>query len=319
MMILAAASRSLVCLSMASHLQSAWVFPEAFALLVLSKAHMVTKSALVPSTVTNDEELVEANSRLAVLSVIAGFIAAAPGAAVLKLSFLGGPWVMRLAAVVFAAAAVASLRIARPSRAHEPIPVGPQEKEELHSLSIRLGSTAMAVLRGIVGFLTFLVAFAFRRSGAPPWWFGVVLATSLAGSFVGAACAPLLRKVFVEERILCGALLLVTVVGFFAARAGGRPAVAVLAAVVGVSAGAGKLAFDSIVQRDAPDAVRGRTFARFETRFQLVWVLAAAVPVVLHLSAPTGMDLIAAAAATAFATYVGGLAAGHGRTPTGAR
>ena len=36
-----------------------------------------------------------------------------------------------------------------------------------------------------------------------------------------------------------------------------------------------KLAFDSIVQRDAPDANRGRSFAKFETRFQIIWVVGA--------------------------------------------
>ncbi|MCA1691131.1 MAG: MFS transporter [Actinobacteria bacterium] len=311
MVILAAGSRALISLSMATHLDSPWLFPEAFALLVLSKAHGVTRSALVPSTVTSDEELVEANSRLAVLSVIAGFLAAIPGVIVLKLGFLGGPWVMRLAAVTFAVAALASVRIARPTQSKEPIPVSPEEKSELHSLSIRLGSTATAVLRAIVGFLTFLVAFAFRREGAPSWWFGVVLATSMVGNFVGAAAAPWLRRRLPEERIIFGSLLLVTITGFFAARAGGRPAIAVLAAAVGIAAGAGKLAFDSIVQRDAPDAVRGRTFARFETRFQLVWVVGAALPVVIPIPVTTGMDLIAAAAAVAFATYVGGLAASH--------
>ena len=311
MLILAAASRALVCLSMATHLQSAWLFPEAFALLVLSKAHGVTRSALVPSTVANEAELVEANSRLAVLSVVAGFLAAVPGVAVLKIGFLGGPWVMRLAAVVFAAAAIAGTRIARPAKSHEPIAAPEEEKAELHSLSIRLGSTATAVLRGIVGFLTFLVAFAFRRGGAPSWWFGLVIATSMVGNFLGAAVAPWLRRRMAEERIIFGALLLVTVAGFFAGRSGERPAIAGLAGAVGLAAGAGKLAFDSIVQRDAPDAVRGRTFARFETRFQLVWVLGAALPVILRIPSGTGMDLIAAAAAISFATYVGGLVASH--------
>ena len=309
MVILAALSRSLVCFSMAGHLQSAWIFPEAFALLVLSKAHGVTKSALVPTTVSSETELVEANSRLAVLTVIAGFVAAVPGVVVLKLSFLGGDWVMRLAAVAFAASALAATRIARPAHARRPIAEGPQEKAELHSASIRLGSTAVASLRAVVGFLTFLVAFAFRRTGTPTWWFGVVLGASMVGNFVGAAVAPFLRRRLAEERIILGALLAVTLVAFFSARAGTRPAVAVLGAVVGLAAGAGKLAFDSIVQRDAPDAVRGRTFARFETRFQLVWVLGAALPVILRIPAVTGMDMIAAGAAAAFTTYVGGLVA----------
>jgi hypothetical protein len=313
MMILAAVSRAVVCLSMARHVNSAWLFPEAFALLVLSKAQMVTKSALVPGTVGSDAELVEANSRLAVLSVIAGFVAALPGVVLLKIHVLGAPWVLRLAAVVFLGAAVACVRIARPPKAKAPIDSPAAEKRDLHVASIRLSATAMAVLRAVVGFLTFLVAFDFRHRGAPAWWFGLVLAVSMAGNFLGAAVAPWLRKLVAEERILLGALALVTVVGFFASRAGGLGAMSTLAGTVGVAAGAGKLAFDSIVQRDAPDAVRGRTFARFETRFQLVWVLGAAVPVVVRIHDRLGMDLIAAAAAVAFATYVGGLAARHRR------
>jgi MFS family permease len=314
MMILSAASRAAVCLSMARHVNSAWLFPEAFALLVLSKAQLVTKSALVPGTVASEAELVEANSRLAVLSVIAGFVAALPGVILLKIHALGAPWVLRLAAVVFVAAAVACVRITRPAKAKAPIERPPAEKAELHAASIRLSATAMAVLRAVVGFLTFLVAFEFRHRGAPAWQFGLVLAVSMAGNFIGAALAPWLRKLVAEERIILGALALVTVVGFFASRAGGLGAIAALAGVVGLAAGAAKLAFDSIVQRDAPDAVRGRTFARFETRFQLVWVLGAAVPVVVRIHQTLGTDLIAAAAAVAFAGYVGGLAARHRRS-----
>lgn len=313
MMILAAASRALVAVSMAGHLQGAWIFPEAFALLVLSKAQMVTKSALVPSTVASDDELVEANSRLAIASVVAGFAAAVPGVLVLKIGFLGGSWVLRLAAVVFAVAAIASLRIARPAQPKEKIGSDSAAKAELHAPTIRLASTAMALLRGVVGFMTFLVAFDFRNTHRPAWWYGVVLATSMLGNFLGAVGAPLLRKLLREERILMGGLALVTLVGFVCARARGLGAIAVLAGVVGLSAAACKLAFDSIVQRDAPDAVRGRTFARFETRFQLVWVLGAAVPVLVHLSATLGMDLIAAGCAAAFTAYVSALAASHRR------
>jgi len=313
MMILAAASRGLVALSMATHLDSPWIFPEAFALLVLSKAHMVTKSALVPSTVASDEELVEANSRLAIVSVVSGFVAAIPGVLVLKIGFLGAPWVLRLSVVAFAAAALASARLARPDRPRAPIASEAVVQSELHAASIRLGATAMALLRAVVGFMTFLVAFDFRAEDRPAWWFGAALATSMAGNFLGAAGAPLLRKHLREERILMGGLALVTVVAFACARAGGLGAIAALAAVLGLTAAAGKLAFDSIVQRDAPDAVRGRTFARFETRFQLVWVLGAAVPVVLPIAASTGMDLIAAAAAITFASYAGAAAAGHRR------
>ncbi len=188
-LIAGSASRALICLSMANHLQSLWLFPEAFGVLVLSKAHMVTKSALVPMTVPDERELVTANSRLAVLSVLAGFAAAIPGVIILKVGFLGGPWVVRLAAVAFAAAAIACVRIPKPTRVATAAALVLADKE-LHAISIRMAATSMAVLRAGVGFMTFFVAFAFRARGAPSWWFGVVLVCSLGGTLVGNVAAP---------------------------------------------------------------------------------------------------------------------------------
>lgn len=312
-----AASRAVVCLAMAGHLTSLMLFPEAFAVLVLSKAHMVTKSALVPSTVSGEGELVSANSRLAVISVLAGFAAALPGIVVLKIGALGAPWVVRLAALAFAATALAGFRLVRPAPSDEPAAAPSVVAAELHTASVRMAATAMGILRGIVGFLTFLVAFDFRHDHAPAWWFGLVLAASMAGSFVGAAAAPQLRRRLEEERILLGSLALVVVVALLALRVGGHPSAALLAAAVGVANGAGKLAFDSIVQRDAPDAVRGRTFARFETRFQLAWVAGAALPVAVHIPIDVGTVLLAAAAAVAWFSYLAGRRAirRHGVVP----
>jgi hypothetical protein len=312
MLIAASGTRTVICLSMAGHLQSLWLFPEAFGVLVLSKAHMVTKSAVVPTTVADEGELVTANSRLAVLSVLAGFVAAVPGVIVLKIGFLGGPWVVRLAAVAFAAATVAAFRVPKPPKS-ETAAEPPQAEEELHAITVRMAATSMAVLRGAVGFLTFFVAFAFRALDAPSWWFGVVLACSLLGTLIGNVIGPALRRLVVEERMLLGSLLLVAVVGAVAGRTSGLLAFCLVAAATGVAAAAGKLAFDSIVQRDAPDAVRGRTFARFETRFQLVWVAGAFVPVVLAISTGIGIDIIALACALAFFSYLGGIASAKHR------
>jgi len=309
LIIAVAASRAIVCLSMATHLDSLLLFPEAFAVLVLSKAHMVTKSALVPGTVSGQGELVAANSRLAVLSVLAGFVAAIPGVIVLKVGFLGADWVVRLAALTFACTALAGFRLARPTAGEDRLPPVAVAEAELHAASVRMAASAMGVIRAVVGFLTFLVAFAFRHEDAPAWWFGVVLAASMAGSFVGAAVAPRLRRRFVEERLLQGALALVVGAGLLAAWVGGRPAAALLAAAVGVAASTAKLAFDSIVQRDAPDAIRGRTFARFETRFQLAWVVGAALPVAIRIPSGTGMGLLALIAALALSSYLAGLRA----------
>jgi hypothetical protein len=290
---------------MARHLHSLLLFPEAFVVLVLSKAYLVTKGALVPATEPDESRLVEANSRLVVIGVVAGFAAAAPGAVVLKLSSLGAPWVLRLAALVFAAAAVAGVRLARASVASPPART-PAEAQELKGRGIRLGATAMAVLRGGVGFLTFLIAFAFRRANAPSWWFGVAIVASLLGTLLGALVAPRLRRVVSEERILTGSLVLVAVGGAVCGWSGTRAAGAALAGVLGVAAAAGKLAFDAIVQRDAPDAGRGRAFARFETRFQLVWVAAALPPVLIAVPRRAGMVALAIAAGAAAVVYVPG-------------
>jgi hypothetical protein len=73
---------------------------------------------------------------------------------------------------------------------------------------------------------------------------------------------------------------------------------------VGLAASTGRLAFDALVQRDAPDANFGRSFAGFETRFQLVWVIGAFIPVVVPMSAQFGLVVVSLAAGfAAFAYY----------------
>jgi len=294
--------RAVVCVVMARQLNSTFLYPDAFVVLVLSKAYFVTKAALVPATVEDDRQLVRANSRLAVLAVVAGFVTAGPGAAVLHL--FGADWVLRLAAVVFAVAGVAGVRLARAPVARHPTAPTQAESDELRSRGIRLAATAMATLRGTVGFLTFLLAFSFRRAHAPSWWFGVAIVSSLAGTLLGALIAPRVRKMVVEERILTAALFIVFAGGVVCGWNGSRAAGAAMAGVVGVAAAAGKLAFDSIVQRDAPAAAQGRAFARFETRFQLAWVAAALVPVLIPIPRRAGMLFLALGCAVATIFYV---------------
>ena len=305
MIIGAAAGRAIVCLFMVDDVDNVLLYPEAFAVLVMAKGYSVAKSALVPTVVADDAELVEANAKLSLLSGISGFLAAIPGIALLK--FGGAPWVLGLAALTFAFGAVVSLRIPRVAIATSP----PDEAEraELRSGGIILAASGMGLLRAVVGFLTFLLAFVLRDDGAPSWWFGIVIAASMVGTLAGAFVAPIARRSMPEERILVGALGLVTLVGVFVAAAGGRASWAVLAGAVGFAASAGKLAFDAIVQRDAPDANRGRSFARFETRFQIAWVVGALIPVVLPLGATVGFLLLAGTAGFAVFTYVAGLRA----------
>ncbi len=78
---------------------------------------------------------------------------------------------------------------------------------------------------------------------------------------------------------------------------------ALLSFAIATGAATGKLAFDSLVQREAPDANYGRSFARFEARFQFAWVVGAFIPAVVHLSIPVGGSGVAAAALFALFSY----------------
>src|SRR5436190_4182749 len=274
MVALFALGRAALCLFMANHLKSLLFYPAAFGTLALSKGYLVAKSALVPAVVPDETALVEANSRLALIAVLAGVALGPLGAGIQTL--LGAHWVLRLAALVNLVSVVAAFRIPRAARTAPP--AEPIEQAELHAASIRLAATAMAVLRAAVGFLTFLAAFDLKRSGARSWLFGLVIGAGAFGGFLGALIAPRLRRVVREETILVASLLFPAVVTLFGARAFGNTAIAVVACAISVGAASGRLAFDSLVQRDAPEAARGRTFAKFETRFQLAWVAGGFIP-----------------------------------------
>jgi hypothetical protein len=287
MVFMAAAGRAVAAWYMSTVLESLLLFPAAFAMLVLSKTHSVAKSSLVPTVVRSEAELVEANSKLSLGSALVALVAAAPGVAVLKLA--GAEWVVRLAAVVFVSGAVASLRIVQ-IRADDP-KVKRAAKQEVRQAGIRPAAWAMGVLRADVGFFTFLAAFALRREGAAAWVFGALLAASMAGTLSGAALAPRLRRRVMEERLLVASLALVVMASVAAGRfLDGLPADMLMAACLGLAASTGKLAFDALVQRDAPDAVQGTWFARFEAAFQLAWVVGALIPVALKV--PRGFGYI---------------------------
>ena len=92
--------------------------------------------------------------------------------------------------------------------------------------------------------------------------------------------------------MIAGALAIAAVGGLLAAFLGGVGAGVLIAVAVNFSAAVGKLAFESIVQRDAPQANRGRAFARFETRFQLAWVVAGVIPVLIVIPGWAGFLVV---------------------------
>src|SRR5688500_12921063 len=72
------AARASVCLVMIDDLQGLLLCPEAFAVLAMGKAYAVSRSAVVPTVVRNDAELVEANSKLQLLPGLAVPLAGIP-------------------------------------------------------------------------------------------------------------------------------------------------------------------------------------------------------------------------------------------------
>jgi len=328
MMILMNGARAVVAVLMIGNLDSLFLFPLAFAILVLQKGYAISKAAIVPTTVKTHNELVEKNARLALLSGVAGFVGAAL-AAIAQL--LGGPgWSVAFAALAFTAAAVAATGM--PKVAVASAPEGEQEREELRSGGIVLAASGMGVLRGVMGFFTFLIAFAYRggtddlnlsadgsalgatlherlldsdlgAGGTSPLVLGAVVAFTVIGSLSGSLLAPPLRERFSEERVLLGSLLVVSVCSFMGVWSGGLPGALLVGFAVGLGVNAGKLCFDTIVQRDAPDANYGRTFARFETRFQLFWVIGAIVPVAFTIPARLGFSVISIASGFAAFSY----------------
>ena len=134
----------------------------------------------------------------------------------------------------------------------------------------------MGLVRGVVGFTTFFAAFVLKKQGEPAWVYGLVLIGSAVGNGLGTIIAPLLRRKVREEWILAGSLVVPAIPLIFAARSYGRR----LARVRG-RGGRGRRGIRAARVRQPvaarrPEAARGRAFARFETRFQVVWVIGGA-------------------------------------------
>ncbi len=281
--LLSCAGRALICLLVAAHVGSLAIYPAAFAILVLSKAYGVARAAIVPSLAPEGRALVVVNARLAKIAVVSGAAAALPGLLILQIS---AGAVMRFSMVVFAIGAVLSLALPRPERA-----AGEETSthEAFASQPIRRAALAAASSRALVGFLLFLLAFGLKRANVGDAGFGFVLGCAGIGSFVGAVVVPRLRRGTNEEWLIASALLLGAGASLIAQSNFGLDLAAVLAGAVGIVASATRLGFEALVQREAPEAARGRAFARFETLFQLAWVIGAALPTVAPIGIRGGL------------------------------
>lgn len=290
---LVAVARVVLLLLMANYVDALALFPLVFASLVLQKTYTVSKSSLVPSTVRSETELVEANSKLGLLSGLTGAVAVVPAG--ILLTVIGPGAALIYGALLFAAAFLSARRLAPEVIAAKA--AGEEEQHELHSPSLQLGSVVMTVLRANVGFTFFHLAFWLRTFDDGNVLFGIAVGASALATMVGNALAPRVRRAMREETMLSSALLLTAVAGIALAAVGEPLAGVALAAVVNFVAALGRLGFESIVQRDAPQANQGRAFANFETRFQFAWAAAAFVAVALTAPGEIGLLIVGVIAA----------------------
>ncbi|MGO8871704.1 MAG: hypothetical protein ACLQPH_09950 [Acidimicrobiales bacterium] len=167
-----------------------------------------------------------------------------------------------------------------------------------------LARMPMSVLKALVGFTMFLFAFGLRRAGAATWWFGFVLGGLTAGALIGVLLVSRIRRLLDEQQMLVASLWLVAAVTLAGAFYTVRWFWAVIALAVGVASAVAKPSFDALVQRHVRESSQGRAFARFETQFQLVWVVGSFVPVVLSLPVAAGSLIMAVVAAVGAVSYM---------------
>ncbi len=298
-------ARAGVCFLLAGHIKDLALYPLALSSMVLAKAQGITKSSLVPSLVNDRSELVQANSRLALLGILAGIAGAPFAGGILKL--FGGDWVLRVGAIAYLVAAIFAIRLPRVTV------IADQETRDqrasLHIPSITAAGNAMGFVRAVVGFMTFFGAFILKAEHRNAGVFGLLIGASALGNGIGTLIATPLRRRFREERILGASITLPAILMIFVARWYGVPSLLIAGAMIAGSAACARLAFDSILQRDASESVRGRAIARFETHFQLLWVAGGVVAVALpfgnNISGKGGLFLVAIVMLFAGFAYLG--------------
>lgn len=280
--------RAAVLVGMARSLDSLTLFPLAFAALILGKTYAVSKSALVPTTVDDEAALVGANSRLAQIAGLAGFVVAGPAAVAqlidVRLS-------LGMGVVAFLGAAMNAYRLPRARIADRP--PDQLEVEELHSLTIARSARSMRLLRAAVGFMFFHLAFWLRSQIAGTAWFGFAVVLSGLATLGANFAGPLLRRRMRVNTMMFTALVTIGAAGVAAAVYDRVLGGILLAAIVNASAAIGRLSFESTVQSGAPDANRGRAFARFEAQNQVAWVAGGLVPVIVDPSGRLGFLMVA--------------------------
>jgi hypothetical protein len=288
-LLVAAVGRGALAWTMATRLESLYLFPLAFGILLLSRAATVVRGAVLPHLVPEEDSLVAANASLTRFSAVAGMVAVGPGLLVVR--FIGDATVLVLGAIVYALGVLPAFRLPAPKGRREAVETL-SARALARSVEVRQATVASAGMRFLVGFLVFHLAFALRREDTDSIGLGLLIAAAAVGGLVAAVVAPPLRRRMREEPIIVASLIAAGVAGLAVGRWFSLYAAAGLVFVIGVTSGTAKLAFDAIVQRVTPEGGRGWAFARFESILQLSWVAGALIPLLLPI--PAGAGVVAA-------------------------
>jgi MFS family permease len=297
--------RAVLAVLMAGNYKSVALFPEAFGILVLSKLFFVTRSAVMPSYLEGETALALANARIAILSGVGGFLAGSLAAGVYK---VGGTRIaLVLAGLLYLVGAVhATLLPAgrRDMRRREHGAMRVARAGYVFDARTLLNLSALAVVRGAVGFTTFLMAFGLRRAHAPTYWYGVLLAASAIGSLLGSAVVGRTRRRLGPSQMIALALLLSAALAGAASTLAGYPVQTLVAFGVGLCSSVAKPSLDAVIQSRVPEEERGRAFGRSESIFQVVWVMGSLLPVLYPFSFRIGDVVIAVVSAVSLVSFL---------------
>lgn len=304
----AALGRAVLAILLLGRLDSLWLFPLAFGLLVLSRVHGITRNSLLPLALDRPRALVAANARLAWIGMLAGALAALVGG--LGLLAAGSNGALAVASGCGLLTAYLGTRLPEPTSSTTPS-AGPRRRIHLPR-SVRLAQLATAGVRMLNGFLLLLLAFSFREEEAGLMDFGALLAAAGAGFAIASRLVPVLERRVHEEPMVVAALAMTAAAAFSAGQWFGLPAAAALAGAAGIAWGVAKLAFDGLLQVTIPAGRRGAAFTRSETLFSIAWVAGAIVPTALPLPVDLGLVIAGFAALSAQIVYVGALLVPNG-------
>jgi hypothetical protein len=288
--------RGLLTWVMAGTVAGLGLYPLALAVLVLSRAYGVARSAAMPRVRPEGMGLVQANARLNVAAVAASSLTAGVGALVSKA--LGASWVLYLASVLLVVAGVLALRL--PAHVDEASSGG-----EERALPFRLKTagpvvlaalSGAAALRAVAGLLTVFLAFLLRGEHASAADVALVVGAAAIGQIAGTVGSARVPRL--SARGLTRLSPVLSLVACFAAAFyphGALPAVA--AGVVGLVSSTSKFGLDASLQTEVPARSASSAFARSETALQLAWVVGAALALVLPATGSVGFAVAAALSA----------------------